>query len=211
MLPNRLEIQYRQLAEREKEYHIEANYIQVSGMENPAAKEKINRLQEEYAKQFLKDPAFIASAKKSYTKDAAYPAVKHCEVYVSANFSGVLSLRYHGGKSIPSGLGGQFYAHAFNFDVETENELRLKDLFREEVDYKKIMNEYIKTQITRLYPGEKLYRAFTGITDQTPFYFNETTLFIYFLPGELLEASRGPVEFDIPFSVFGEGGVKILE
>lgn len=91
----------------------------------------------------------------------------------------------------------------YNFNLVTGKEITFEDLFKENSDYKKVINKEIQKQIkkepNRFFPDE--VELFSGINDKQSFYIEDGKLVIYFGLYEIAPYSSGIVEFEIPNSV----------
>lgn len=128
-----------------------------------------------------------------------------------------LSVRY---KSYTNGqvfsLAVQTYAYAggahgstgtdyYNIDTKSGKVLTLKDLFKDNVDYKQIVNQEIKKQIDlSMQQGTGMYFAgdmgFNSISDNQPFYIDANNIIICFSEYEIAPYVAGSPEFKIPVS-----------
>lgn len=85
------------------------------------------------------------------------------------------------------------YVNSYNYDIDLEREIKLKDLFKENVDYIDIINFFILKDI-----DEYLYDGFKGISDDNTFYITKEHLVICFSSYELDESYSVALEFKIP-------------
>jgi len=92
---------------------------------------------------------------------------------------------------------------AYNFNVKTGKDIKLKDLFKEGVDYKAIINRAIRREIARrprdFYMGR--WMKFETIEDDQPFYIESGNVVVYFTLYEIAPYSTGIPEFRIPISL----------
>ncbi len=88
----------------------------------------------------------------------------------------------------------------YNFDLTTGKEITLEDLFKENSDYKEVINKEIQKQIKeepdKFFPDE--VEVFSGINSKQPFYIEDGKLVIYFGLYEIAPYTAGIVEFEIP-------------
>lgn len=85
------------------------------------------------------------------------------------------------------------YVNSYNYDIDLEKEIKLKDLFKENVDYIDIINFFILKDI-----DEYLYDRFKGISDDNTFYITKEYLVICFSSYELDQSYSVALEFKIP-------------
>lgn len=108
---------------------------------------------------------------------------------------------------------------AYNVDLKTGEILSIKDLFKDNIEYKKLINDQINMDIKRIQEktraeyekkGQKLddmylpYRSFKGINDNQNFYLKDDTLVIYFDVYEIASYASGIVKFPIKITHLGD-------
>lgn len=97
---------------------------------------------------------------------------------------------------------------AYNIEKSNGNEMQLKDIFKDNYNYKDIINEEINRQISkdpdRYFTGKD---GFNGIGDNQNFYIKNNTLVIYFGLYEIAPYASGISEFIIPNNLL-EGNFK---
>ena len=95
---------------------------------------------------------------------------------------------------------------SYNFDLNTGTTLKLKDLFKNNYNYKEAINNEIKKQISE---KSALYfddgKSFKGIKENQDFYITEDGIVVYFQLYEIAPYSSGIREFKIPFSLVKDG------
>ena len=85
------------------------------------------------------------------------------------------------------------YVNSYNYDINLEKEIILKDLFKEDVDYINVINYFILKDI-----DEYLYYEFKGVSDENVFYITKEYLVICFSSYELDKKYSVALEFKIP-------------
>lgn len=97
----------------------------------------------------------------------------------------------------------------YNFQVDTGNKLKLKDLFNDNFDFKTIINKKVSEEIAKN-PQEYFGDGadFKGIKDEQDFYLDKDGLVVYFQLYEIAPYSSGIKEFRIPYGDI-EKGLKI--
>ena len=95
---------------------------------------------------------------------------------------------------------------SYNFDLNNGVMLKLKDLFKKDYDYTKVINNEIKKQIDK---KSSIYfdngKSFKGIKENQDFYITEDSVVVYFQLYEIAPYSSGIREFKIPFSLLKDG------
>lgn len=87
-----------------------------------------------------------------------------------------------------------------NINLVSGQFYELKDLFKDESDFIKVLSEIIEQQIKNdpqysyIFPGE-----YKGISENQPFYVKEDALYIYFTPYEIAPYAAGFPTFRIPY------------
>ncbi|HOF03236.1 MAG TPA: DUF3298 and DUF4163 domain-containing protein [Atribacterota bacterium] len=92
----------------------------------------------------------------------------------------------------------------YNIDVEKSAIMEIKDLFKEGVDFKSIINEEISAQIGEQEKDENLIyfsgeEGFNSISDDQDFYIQDNNLVILFQRYEIAPGYMGTPEFKISF------------
>ncbi|CEQ20588.1 Protein of uncharacterised function (DUF3298) [[Clostridium] sordellii] len=90
---------------------------------------------------------------------------------------------------ITKGFNKKFFLKSYNWDILEGKELKLKDLFIRSVDYKKLINNYIKNK-NLLFDTES---GFEGISENQKFYITNNFIIIY-----LEESEKYPEYIYIP-------------
>ncbi len=94
---------------------------------------------------------------------------------------------------------------SYNIDNLTGNKIQLKDMFKDNYNYKDIINKEINRQISkdpdRYFSGKD---GFNGIVDNQNFYVKNNTIVIYFGLYEIAPYASGISEFIIPNKLFDE-------
>lgn len=101
------------------------------------------------------------------------------------------------------------YSKGYNYDFRLKKEIRLKDLFKEDVNYIKILKKYILTQVKttlvelKCYGDEFSYNICEDnicLDEENEFYFTEEHLILPFSSYEIHEDILNLLEFKIPFN-----------
>ena len=98
------------------------------------------------------------------------------------------------------GAHGEYENVAYNIDIKNGKFISLKDLFKEEIDYKSIINEEIRSQIEDLIKSNEENKGvyeFKSISDNQKFYIQDDNLVIYFDLYEIAPYAAGIPEFMI--------------
>nr|WP_275980235.1 RsiV family protein [Halalkalibacter alkaliphilus] len=83
-------------------------------------------------------------------------------------------------------------------DLKTGTIYELKDLFKPDSDYVKVISDIIEKQI-QAEPQHYFPDQYKGIQPDQPFYVDENSLTIYFEPYEIAAYAFGFPSFTIPF------------
>ncbi|MDW8800326.1 DUF4163 domain-containing protein [Clostridium sp. A1-XYC3] len=190
----------------------EKNDVLSSDIQVPVLKNlKNEKLQSEINKAFkdrvlqIKDQMTIEG--KEASEDAknygyeARPYSLSADYYISYNEKNILSItstyyQYTGGAH------GSTLMETSNVNLKTGEKIALKDLFKDGVNYKKLITEEIKKQIVsddRFYSDASA--ALNTISDNQSFYIAEDGIVIYYQSSEIAPYAAGIPEFKIPFSM----------
>lgn len=137
---------------------------------------------EEEAKNYLKNTP----------KEYINPFIYNVDFDVKKNSDSMLSIvikiyRYSGGAH------GFYENKSYNIFMETGEDLKLKNLFKENSDYKNVINNLIRQQIKE----NKEEYSFKSISENQKFYIQDDKLVIYFDLYEIAPFAGGIPEFKI--------------
>lgn len=141
----------------------------------------------EYNKNFPENPnKFVANA----------------DFYIKKNSDNMLSilLNYY---KYSGGAHGYYEYKSYNIDMRNGKFLELKDMFKSNSDYKKVIDNEIRRQIEAKAKSDPQYEGiyqFEGIKDNQKFYIQDDNLMIYFDLYEIAPYAAGIPEFPINIS-----------
>jgi Protein of unknown function (DUF3298) len=96
------------------------------------------------------------------------------------------------------GMPRKDFAH---LDLVTGRFYELKDLFKSNSNYVKVLSDIIRERIKKQGPDSFVWMdSYKGITEDQPFFINENGLNIYFYPYDIAPYAAGFPTFTIPFS-----------
>ncbi|WP_051541860.1 WG repeat-containing protein [Clostridium lundense] len=163
-------------------------YPQIKGMDNKIAEEEANKK--------LKELSQIKPIESNILLDYNYVGDFSIEFFKKQLL--VLEIdgyQYYYGAA--HGMPSKIYPHV---DLVSGRFYELKDLFKRDSDYVKVLSKIIGDQIKNneeysyIFPGE-----YKGIKADQPFYVNEDALYIYFYPYEIAPYAAGFPTFKIPY------------
>lgn len=101
------------------------------------------------------------------------------------------------------GANAIFRVDCYNIDVEKSTGVEIKDLFKEDADYKKAINEEISAQIAAQEENENVIyfkeeNEFKTISEKQDFYIRDGNLVILFQKYDIAPGYMGTPEFEIP-------------
>ncbi|MEG6522480.1 stalk domain-containing protein [Desulfotomaculum sp. 1211_IL3151] len=178
----------------------------ISGLKNTELQESLNKEilfnatqnQADHEKQALED--------KLASQSGEYPFRTHSLYYKYQTFPSkdmlaliIMTSDYTGGAH------GSNYRQYINIDVKNGKRITLKELFKDDVDYKQIINREVAKQIKASEErGEHFFfqgdLAFKTIRDTQGFYIKGDNLVICFDQYEIAPYASGFPEFEIPLS-----------
>lgn len=170
----------------------------------------INKEIETYINSFIKDiKAQSEEYAKEYNNELSKDSIKYqYESYsnynVSYNKNNLLSIPITT-YDFTGGAHGMTYLKSFNYDLSTGDILTLKDMFKDNVDYKKIVDDYINSEINKnaqMYFNSK--DGFNGINDNQEFYIDDNGIVVYFQVYDIAPYYVGIPMFNISKTEFGK-------
>ncbi|WP_097026701.1 WG repeat-containing protein [Clostridium peptidivorans] len=164
-------------------------YPQVQGMDNKDVEKEVNKKLKELSQ--VKNIGSDVQLDYNYTGDFLIEFFKKNLAVLELN-----DYQYYFGAA--HGMPTKQYPH---INLVNGRFYELKDLFKPNSDYVKVISDIIGEQIKNddkysyLFPG-----AYKGISANQPFYVDENNLYIYFAPYEIAPFAAGFPTFKIPFS-----------
>ncbi|MGL5329010.1 MAG: DUF3298 and DUF4163 domain-containing protein [Peptostreptococcaceae bacterium] len=173
--------------------------------------EKINDTMSKYVIDFKNE---VKNQSKEYGEEYKEKLSKLNKKYVKYQYEAYSDYKVEYNKnnmiSIPittyefsGGAHGMTYLKAFNYDLATGKEIKLKDIFDGCSNYKDIINESIKLEIDKnndlYFSGEE---GFKGISNNQDFYINDDGIVVFFQLYDIAPYYVGIPKFKIPWSKF---------
>ena len=217
---------------REENKQRTSSYMSVTGLKDKAVETKINdRIQTKVTEiEKALQPETIAPFRGIRTKIYEDSKLLNSSVYsyTAFNFNHILSVQFQGSGNY--GADGSMYggentiflnvSDAINIDLNTGEEIALKDIFVDGYDYVRAINDYILVEIGNqngmeefkanddsmyFYNGYQLVAPFDGISEEQPYGLARHTLIIMFPPDDPRFISANfSVSFAIPLGYFGD-------
>lgn len=208
-------IQLRKIAEESEFFkaHIKYPYIQIKEKYKDKEKENIkiiNKINNEIYDYIVDFKNNIKKQSLEYEKDYensyknkslpkfVYEAYSEYNVtYDKDNLISIPVLTYE----FTGGAHGMSVLKSFNYNLKNGEELKLSNIFNDNVDYKSLINTYVKREIEE---NKDLYfmgkEGFKGISDDQGFYLENDRLIIYFQLYEIAPYYIGIPKFEIPLN-----------
>ncbi|WP_051623699.1 DUF3298 and DUF4163 domain-containing protein [Clostridium hydrogeniformans] len=180
----------------------------ISGLENKDKEKAINENIEKEAVEFGNKIKLLSEEEKEYigyNEEAnVYEALVNFTIpYNNGEFLSLLVDHY----SYTGGAHGITYRKNYNIDAKTGDVLKLKDIFKDNYDYEKIINNIIKKEIGK--DKESFFQdSFHGINEDTNFYIEKENMVVYFQLYEITPYASGFPKFKIPLKDV-ESGIKL--
>lgn len=212
--PSVADVKSKKIKESNEYIDIDLDIPVVTGLKDVKLQELTNKRFEQDALKFKKEIEVFAKESHEDAKKEGYDLNKYSAIIdfeEKRNQGNLLSIyviyyQYTGGAH------GAHYDVTYNIDLKTGNLIELKDLFKENVDYKKVINSKIKEQINAINEDEKnfllksgqeenfypLYEEFNGIKEDQTYYLTDDKLGIYFGLYEIAPYAAGVPTFEIP-------------
>lgn len=167
--------------------------IPIIRTENKSIEKNINELiKNDIMSGFYKAEEEAKSYLKNTPKEYINPFIYNVDFDVKKNSDSMLSIvitiyQYSGGAH------GFYENKSYNIFMETGENLKLKNLFKENSDYKNVINNLIRQQIKE----NKQEYSFKSISENQKFYIQDNKLVIYFDLYEIAPFAGGIPEFKI--------------
>ncbi len=189
----------------------------IEGLRNTKLQSKLNS---DFEKNIMEFSNEVEKASREWEKEAKkqgweihpYDATTDFKVNYNDNNLLSISIDYY---EYTGGAHGNCEKKTKNIDINTGKELALKDLFKDGVKYKDLINKEINTQIQSTAQQMKKeleqegvkdkddyvpYKDFKGISDKQTFYIEDGNIVVYFGVYEIGCYAEGMPEFKIPIS-----------
>lgn len=203
---NGLNFEYTQETLSESNKNIDKYYHQINGLINKEIETKINEHIENLINmEIIEVEKFINSLENN-------PNIDYISTNAHVNYScnNVMFLDYSSSITYTTGalLENFHFTKSQGFDLNTGNTLNLKDLFKQDVDYNKILNDLIYMELinSNYDDPDSLFMKgpFQGIRENQSFSFNEDRLLIIMdEKNEEFNTSGYPVTISIPLKAIG--------
>lgn len=155
-------------------------------------KNNIKKQSEQYKKEYESSDKDLSLPKFVYEAYSEYDVTYNKDNLISIP---ILTYEFTGGAH------GMSVLKSFNYDLKNGEELELSNIFKDKVNYKSIINTYIKQEIKK---SKDLYftgkDGFKGIDDNQAFYLENDKLIIYFQLYEIGPYYIGIPKFEIPLN-----------
>ena len=167
-------------------------------------KDEIKRQAKEYKKEY---ETVLSKLNENYVK---YQYELYIDYKVTYNRNNIISIPIES-YEFTGGAHGMTYLNSYNYNLINGNQLKLSDMFKKDIDYKKIVNEYINYVISQnpdiYFKGED---GFKGIKEDQSFYIEDDGVVIYFSLYEIAPYYVGIPKFKMEFDKFPKCFKNIL-
>lgn len=176
---------------------------QVKELSNKNKENSLNNLITNWTEEWINEVKYIAD---EYFKNGPSPLTPYqlMSKYNITSLEKIISF-YIDYYQYTGGAHGATIRKSYNIDELTGEILTLKDLFKEDYNYKDIIDLNIKNEIGKnpdIYFSGK--EGFNGIDDKTKFYIEDDKLVIYYGEYEIAPYVTGMPKFFIPLNIFKE-------
>lgn len=161
-------------------------------------KYKVKKEAKEYKEEYEKA---ISKSSEYYVK---YQYELYIDYKVTYNRNNIISIPIES-YVFTGGAHGMTYLNSYNYNLINGKKLELSDIFKENIDYKKIVNEYIYYVISQnpdiYFKGDD---GFKGIKENQSFYIDNDGIVVYFSLYEIAPYYVGIPKFKMKFSKFSK-------
>lgn len=160
-------------------------------------KDKVKSESKEYKKEYYQ--IVLSESNKDYVK---YQYELYIDYKLTYNKNNVISIPMNV-YEFTGGAHGMTYLNSYNYNLINGKKLKLSDIFKENIDYKKIIDNYIKYVIKK---NPDIYfqgnNGFKGIKEEQSFYIEDDGIVIYFDLYEIAPYYVGIPNFKIKYDEF---------
>lgn len=160
-------------------------------------KDKVKNKSKEYKKEYYQ--IVLSESNKDYVK---YQYELYIDYKLTYNKNNVISIPMNV-YEFTGGAHGMTYLNSYNYNLINGKKLKLSDIFKENIDYKKIIDNYIKYVIKKnpdiYFQGND---GFKGIKEEQSFYIEDDGIVIYFDLYEIAPYYVGIPKFKIKYDEF---------
>lgn len=207
MLPNKISYTQKRDERVDHGYYMEVGYLQLENLPNKSLQEMLNKIMYDTYIDFINDEAFIQEALAAYRENDQAHSNRFVNFWVTANYSKILSIQMEAYVSLAGTNTPKYNRKTYLYHIETGTPIVLKDLFKDDVDYIRIINEEINLRFREWGYERRLLEPFSTINEDAKFYLDQDGVVIYFDQGEILRESESPPIVYIPFSAFDGGTI----
>lgn len=193
---------------KSKNNYLDINVVvpQINGISNKKQEDIVNDKVIKWTENWINEVKQIAD---EYFKDKPSPLMPYqlYARYKVTNNSDIISF-YIDYYQFSGGAHGITNRIAYNIEKSSGNEMQLKDIFKDNYNYKDIINKEISRQISK--DPDRYFTVkdgFNGIGDNQNFYIKNNKVVIYFGLYEIAPYAAGISEFIISNNLF-EGNLK---
>lgn len=196
------------VSEKNKYFNVELNIPVISGIENKSKEKEINsavekkqyKFKDEIEKMAVEDGKY---AEKNNIEFRTYEAVTKYDVNFSSKNILSYTMYYY---QYTGGAHGNTAVESINLNTVTGEPIQLKDIFINGVNYKKIINDKIISEMKKN-PDEFFQEnisGFNGIKNDQEFYFTDGGFVVYFQTYEIAPYVAGNPKFEFKFQDYKE-------
>ena len=160
-------------------------------------KDKVKSESKEYKKEYYQ--IVLSESNKDYVK---YQYELYIDYKLTYNKNNIISIPMNI-YEFTGGAHGMTYLNSYNYNLINGKKLKLSDIFKENIDYKKIIDNYIKYVIKKnpdiYFQGND---GFKGIKEEQSFYIENDGIVIYFDLYEIAPYYVGIPKFKIKYDEF---------
>ena len=160
-------------------------------------KDKVKSESKKYKKEYYQ--IVLSESNKDYVK---YQYELYIDYKLTYNKNNVISIPMNV-YEFTGGAHGMTYLNSYNYNLINGKKLKLSDIFKENIDYKKIIDNYIKYVIKK---NPDIYfqgnNGFKGIKEEQSFYIEDDGIVIYFDLYEIAPYYVGIPNFKIKYDEF---------
>ncbi|MCM1988240.1 RsiV family protein [Oceanirhabdus seepicola] len=129
-------------------------------------------------------------------EDETYKETLNVDYTITKKTNEILSMYFVHSLMMEGAAFPSTYIEGLTFNMSYAGMLELKELFREDIDYKNILNSILNEKVKEL--EFEVFEEFKGIEEEQGFYLTDSSLVIYYQEGIYTPHAIGPLFMEIP-------------
>lgn len=184
---NKYDISSETYTDKTKNMEFEIKYPVISNMENKEIEQSLNKIIKE---------KFCVNA-KSTEEDEEFKATLNTDYEITKQTDELISIKIFSSIFMEGAAHPSNTLEGLTLNMTTGKEIELKDLFKQDADFNKVLNGILKEKVTKL--DFELFEEYKGLETQQEFYLTDESLIIFYVEGVYTPHAVGPLELKVEY------------